>query len=623
MTAGRDGFKPIEDYGAIGNLRTVALIARDGSIDWLCLPYMDSSSVFGAILDNDRGGFFRVAPAGAGPGEQRYIEDTNVLETVFDTPGGRLTVTDFMPLSGDINGCGDSAAPPIVFRILRCEGTAVDVEVLWSPRFDYGRARTRIDPTERGVIAHGGGQHLILSGIRDWDSRVVDDRSGVLFRARHRLEAGSVCPLVMRWGEFPDRDDADGALDALEQTKGVWRDWAHKEQATGDRSWAEPWQKQVIRSELALKLLTFADTGAIAAAPTTSLPETIGGVRNWDYRYTWIRDAGMTGQAFLSMGHDAEMRDFVHWAERVSESRAESERGIQIMYGLRGESDLGQEELEHLSGYRNSKPVHIGNDAVYQVQPDILGELVSAARQLVARGHELPEDIRRFIPSVADKACGAWKEPDHGLWEMPLQPRHYLYSKLMVWVALDRAVMLADQGVIEGDCDRWQRSRDEVRDLILRDGYNSDVGAFVQHFDSSDLDASNLMIPIEGLLPGDDERVLNTIKRTKEHLMENGLVYRYKVDDGLPGKEGAFVICTTWLIDALALSGQVDEAEEMLHRLAGRMNHVGLLSEQIDPHTGEFLGNFPQAFSHIGFINSALYVAHARGRDVPVLTPPA
>ncbi|CAN5787209.1 glycoside hydrolase family 15 protein [soil metagenome] len=612
---GTRGYKPIADYGAIGNLCTVALVARDGSIDWCCLPQFDSASVFAAILDARRGGYFRIAPAAAGRAERRYLEDTNVLETRFPAQGASLTLTDFMPLWGNIKGRQGSHSPSEIHRVLHCEGGDVDVEIEWAPRFDYARTPTRIHRAEGEWIAEGGDERLVLGGVTGGE--VSDDGFGPVLRACLHLGAGERAAVVMRRGMPGLGTSVEDSTRLLERTAETWRGWVHRDDDGTRHAWAGGLLPQVVRSELALKLLIHADTGAMAAAPTTSLPETIGGVRNWDYRFTWIRDASLTGQALMSLGHAREATEFLLWVERVSEACAARDSAIQIMYGLRGELELPEEELSHLEGYRGSQPVRIGNAAHSQLQLDIYGELLDSAYELARRGVDLDESLREFLTAVADRAAGAWHRTDSGIWEVRGEPRHFVYSKLMAWVALDRASHLADRFGLRGDAGRWRQERDRLREDVLRHGYNPEVGAFVQSYGSTELDAANLLIPLHELLPFDDPRVQGTIDRTLEQLTENGMVYRYIADDKLPGKEGTFGLCTYWLVDALALSGRLDEAWEIFEGMTSRGNDLGLFSEQIDATSGEFLGNFPQAFTHVGLINSALYLGYAEGRPVP------
>jgi GH15 family glucan-1,4-alpha-glucosidase len=604
-----NGYKPIRDYAVIGNLRTVALIGLDGSIDWCCLPDLDSPSVFAALLDRRRGGRFLVAPAGAGYGEQRYIEDTNVLETVFQFDGGRLVVTDFMPLWGRIEEIDGSRAPDEINRILRCEGAPVEVEVEWSPRPDYARAQVEVDSIPSGWSVQAGKLPLVLAGLGEgW---LVETETGPTVKGRIRLEPGQERLLVTRWVEGPVEADLGAARQKLKRTIGSWHDWVRQEPAAKARQWAGERLPLVIRSELALKLLAHADTGAIAAAATTSLPEWIGGDRNWDYRYAWIRDAAFTVQALGALGHETEALDFLYWAERISQGH---EREVQIMYGIRGQDTLDEFELPHLEGYRASGPVRIGNGAAGQIQLDVFGELLDSAYELLRRGHRLERRLMAFLSRMADQAAETWQEPDYGIWEVRNGPKHFVYSKVMVWLALHRAVHLADWYGLEGDVATWRRTRGDIADAVLKHGYDERIGSFVQSFGSTDLDASNLLIPFHEFLPFEDPRVQGTIDRTIEQLEENGLVYRYRNDDGLAGEEGAFGLCTFWLVDALAMSGRLTEARRIFEGLVNRANHVGLFPEQIDPKTGEFLGNFPQAFTHIGLINSMLFLADAEGR---------
>jgi GH15 family glucan-1,4-alpha-glucosidase len=615
----KTGYKPIAEYGIIGNLRTVALIARDGSIDWCCLPKMDSPSVFAAILDSRRGGSFKICPAGGGTGVQEYLEETNVLRTRFASGEGELSVTDFMPLQGDINGRNGSDAPPEIHRIIECRGAPVEVDVQWSPRFDYARGKTDLERSSSGWIARSDGNSLALGGLEDAEQQ--EDEHGPMLRARLRLEPGDQRAVVLRWDSEDSGIDLDETLLALEVTMNTWNGWARQEGLVEKRVWAGERSHMVTRSALVFKLMTIADTGSIAAAPTTSLPEEIGGVRNWDYRFAWIRDAGLTAQALISIGHEAEAIDLLRWFEEVSQSCSESGRELQIMYGLHGEKDLPEQELDHLEGYRGSRPVNIGNGAFDQFQLEVYGELTNTAYELARRGHELTPDVASFIAWVADHVVDVWERPDYGIWEIRGGPRHFVYSKVMAWSALDRAVLLADQYGLEGDVERWKSERERIRKQVLEQGFDKELNAFVQSYGSKEMDAANLRIPLVEFLPAKDPRIQGTVNRIMEELMTGCLVYRYHADDGLPGGEGAFGLCTFWLVDVLALSGRLDEAKSIFNTMADHANHIGLFPEQIDPESGAFLGNFPQAFTHIGLINSALYLGYAEGRDIPEHDP--
>ncbi|MDV2481425.1 glycoside hydrolase family 15 protein [Methanoculleus sp. Wushi-C6] len=612
----KNGYKPISDYAVIGNLRTAALVGTDGSIDWCCFPYLDRTSVFAALLDAGRGGRFRVSVPGAGRGRQWYVEETNILKTEFSGDAGTLVVTDLMPLSGDIEGRAGSFAPPELYRILECSRGSVEVAVEWSPRFDYSRGTTGVSRIPGGWLATDGRDDMTLFGLED-AGEVERAEGGHTLRAEIPMREGERRVLIARWGTEDLTYAPDGAEAVEKQTREVWRAWAHRSGAAHAEEWAGDLLPLLVRSELVLKLLTNTATGAIAAAPTTSLPEDIGGVRNWDYRFSWIRDSAMTAQALIALGHEAEAIDLLAWMERVSEIHAEEEPGLRLMYSIHGWTNLEEEELPHFEGYRGSRPVRIGNEAATQLQLEIYGELLNTAYELVRRGYELPEKEMAFLTGVADEACSLWKERDHGIWEIRGEQRHYVYSKVMLWVALDRAVHLAEQYGLEGDKKRWARGASAIKQEILEEGYDAEVGAFVQSYGSKDLDAANLRIGLLEFLPFDDERVQSTIDRTMEELVENGLVYRYRMDDGLPGEEGAFGLCTFWLIDCLALSGRISEARPLFERMVNHANHAGLYPEQFDPETGEFLGNFPQAFTHIGLVNSALYLAYAEGKPIP------
>ena len=638
-TRAHAGYKPIADYGAIGNLRTVALVGLDGSIDWCCLPNLDAPSVFGAILDVRKGGRFRVSPVKYKRSTQRYLGNTNVLETSFtssksEDEAGTLTLTDFMPLRGSIVGAGNPDTSPMLLRLLECKEGEVEVALEWSPRFDYARANTFIERTEKGALARAGDESdetnsevMVLAGLPDTVSEVAvtDDGHGPVFRARFTLRAGERVALENHYGVTEVETDLSECDALLQETVAAWRGWVHScSDNPGGCAFGGPWHDLLIRSGLVLKLLTHPDTGAIAAAPTTSLPEDVGGVRNWDYRFSWIRDAAFTAQALFSLGHHAEALDFVNFVHRVAKAGGDHPLQLQIMYGLHGETDLHEKTLPHLEGYRGSRPVRIGNGAAKQRQHDIYGELLGSAYELVRLGGRLEPDLMAFLGAVATKACRVWREPDAGIWEVRGGPQHFVYSKVMVWVALDRAVHMAERYGLPGPVETWRETREAVREAVLEEGYDPEVGAFVQAFGSKALDAANLLIPVVEFLPFNDPRVQGTIDRTLERLTHNGVVHRYltsHTDDGLSGGEGGFGLTTFWLVDALALSGRLDEAHSLFEGMVKRANHLGLYAEEFDPHTGAFLGNFPQGFSHIGFVNSALYLARAEGRHAPAPAP--
>lgn len=610
------GYPPIEDHGAIGNLRSVALVARDGTIDWCCLPEIDRPSVFGSILDRRRGGYFRVAPEGwSGPAEQRYVPRTNVLETVFTPQGGRVVVTDFMPLHASILGAVEPDTEPEIHRVVECTEGEAWVEVEWVPRFDYARARTRMARTPTGFVAASALERIALGGVPEGaDAGVTEaEDGGPCAWARLRLRAGERLALVCRHGA----ERVDVVMDAVEgarrSTIEAWYEWVCE---NGPERWAGEWEQMVERSALALKLLTHPGTGAIAAAATTSLPERPGGTMNWDYRFSWIRDASMTVRALLAMGHPHEARDFVQWAARSARDGRGSRPTPQLVYGLHGETEFGEIELDHLEGYRGARPVRVGNWVTDALEHDIYAEMIGAAYEQVRDGGRLDGDVWDFLGTVADSACANWHEEDAGIWELKVL-RHYVHSKWMAAVGLQRAVELAEEDGLRGDVERWRREHAEIRRQVLERGYDPELGAFTLAYDTPCLDAANLLMPMLGFLPAEDSRVQSTVDRTLERLTRDGHVYRYTQENGEPQDEGAFVVCTFWLVDALVLSGRMDEARRHFEAVAGRANHLGLFAEELDPGTGAFLGNFPQALSHIGFVNSALYLSHAEGRDVP------
>ena len=628
MTRASGGYPAIADHGAIGNLRTVALVALDGTIDWCCLPALSSPSAFGSLLDRRRGGHFRVAPARYSRSRQQYRGDTCILETTFEGEHGALVVTDFMPLRGTIIGANDPDTEPSIYRVLHCLGGEVEVEVEWAPRFDYARTVPRIHRLDGGFLAESEAERMVLGGVPTADAAVEDGGEGPVLRGRFRMRAGERRVLVARYAA-DDREHAprevhpgvtlEDAVQRLRETAETWGAWAHDNEERPTQDWAGEWSSLVTRSELTLKMLTHPDTGAIAAAATTSLPEDVGGVRNWDYRYSWVRDSSFVVQALHSLGHSAEAYDYLEFLQRACRQGADGEweGALQIMYGLHGETDLGEKELDHLEGYRGSRPVRIGNAAAGQRQHDTYGELMDSAFELVRRGETLKDADWDFLCQVADAACRGWRRPDSGIWEMRGPELHFVHSKVMLWVAFDRAVRLAECGELTGDVAGWREIRDVLCELVLRRGYNRELGSFVQSFGSDAIDASALRFPVQEFIAADDPRMLGTIDRVLERLTENGLVYRYRVDDALPGGEGAFGLCTFWLVDALTLAGRTDEALGIFEGMMARANHVGLYSEQIDPRTGEFLGNFPQAFTHLGVVNSMLYLARAQGRPLP------
>ena len=616
-TACAERYPPVADYAIIGDCHTAALVSREGSIDWYCPGRFDGPAVFCRLLDANKGGHLSLAPPGRFASERRYRGATNVLETTFTADGGRARVTDFMPIfrRAGIRAGQDVGTSRQLIRLVEGLGGEMELELRFKPTFDYARARTELSPSSNGAVAHGDGQYLTLAcpGLR-----LEPDGAGGL-RGRLRISAGERRPVVLS-----DVDDPGQARDVfepsrcdeqLERTLEYWEDW------TTGCSLQTPYRPQVLRSALTLRLLTYQPTGAIIAAPTTSLPEQLGGVRNWDYRYTWLRDACLTLYALMTLGYRDEAADFFAWLDRVCGS--EARESFQIMYTIDGKSELPERTLDELEGYACSRPVRIGNAAAKQRQLDIFGEVLTAAylhyrrggregRTATARPDRSPSpEMWAFLRRLVEQAAEQWREPGQGIWEVRGGPRQFLYGKLMCWAAVDRGIRLAEEHRLEAPLDRWRRACQEIHRAILEQGFDPERGAFTQAFGSTALDAGALIIPRIGFLPATDPRVQSTIDRIKVDLTHDGLVYRYRTADGLPGGEATFALCSFWLVDALALGGRLDEAHELFERVSRYANDVGLLAEEIDPARGELLGNFPQGFSHLALIGSAVNLAKA------------
>jgi GH15 family glucan-1,4-alpha-glucosidase len=608
-------YRKISDYGIIGDLQTAALIGLDGSLDWLCLPHMDSPSVFGALLDDRKGGRFSVRPSGEWDSAAEYVADTNVLVTRFRTRTGVLRLTDFMPVPAAGLDASDEQAHEL-YRLLEVTEGSVRVLVLFEPRFDYARAETSLLRHESGVLATWGMETLSLSSTLD--VVVVEGQRAV---ADWELKAGQRAWLHMGYcAGDPCRLLAEDAEAALSGTEEFWRGWLRRSE-TGRSVSLGPYRPMAERSSLVLKLLYFNPTGALAAAATTSLPEVLGGERNWDYRYTWVRDASFTLQALFNLGHLTETEGYIRWLERlISEHGA---GGLQIMYGLSGEEELPEVELRHLEGYRGSRPVRTGNGAAGQRQLDIYGELMEAALRLSDYVGRIDSGLWPFLRGICEHVALHWRDRDSGIWEVRGGPFHFVYSKVMCWVALDRGVTIARRYGFPADLGLWERTCREIRDEVLREGWSERKKAFVQHYETEALDASNLLIPILGFLPFDDPRVLWNLEATVRELSEDGLLYRYRTEDGLPGREGAFLMCTFWLIDNLIALGRLGEAEALIRRMEGVSSHLGLFSEQYDPEWREPLGNFPQALTHIGYISSVVALLRARDAGAQKKEAPA
>ena len=579
----------IEDYALIGDCHSAALVGRDGSIDWLCWPRFDSPACFAALLGGRDNGRWRLAPRGGAMAVRRsYRPDTLVLDTEFETDGGAVTVTDFMPTRGE--QCD-------LVRLVRGVRGKVAMEMDLVLRFDYGASVPWVTRLQDGLAlrAIAGPDMVVLRTPARLEGRDLATRS------RFEVAAGETLPFVLSHRashlEPPQAVDAERAL---RDTEAFWREWAARCTVQGELAGT------LRRSLITLKALIYAPTGGIVAAPTTSLPEMIGSVRNWDYRYCWLRDATLSLLAFMNAGYFDEARAWRQWLLRAV---AGSPAQTQIMYGLAGERRLSELEVPWLGGYEESKPVRIGNAAAGQVQLDVYGEMMDALYQACKGGVARNDDAWALQRALLDHLAKVWVQPDHGLWEVRGPARHFTYSKVMAWVAFDRAVKMAEHFGMEGPVEKWRELRARIHGEVCRGAVSARRGCFVQSYGSEALDASLLLIPLTGFLPAHDPRVVATIEAVQKELTVDGLVLRYLTQqeiDGLPPGEGAFLACSYWLADALCMLGRRDEAHALFERLAGLANDVGLLAEQYDPAARRFLGNFPQAFSHVGLVNTAM-----------------
>lgn len=606
-------YQPIENYGVIGDLHTVALVGMHGSIDWLCFPRFDSPSVFAALLDDQKGGRFKIAPATDGvASKQFYWPDTNVLITRFLSPDGVGEVADFMPVDEPYPWHGEHQ---LVRRVTVVRGT-MRFQLECHPAFNYARDKHQIQQCgAEGVSFHSPSLSL---GLATQVPLRQDGRGGVV--AEFTLREGESAIFLLQ--EIPAGTGCGQALkeaeaDVLfENTVRYWRRWIARCRYRGR------WREMVYRSALVLKLLTYEPTGAILAAPTSSLPEHLGGQRNWDYRYTWIRDAAFTIYGFLRIGFTGEAAQFMHWIEARA-GELEPDGSLHIMYGIDGRHKLVEETLDHLEGYKGSRPVRVGNAAHDQLQLDIYGELMDAVYLYNKYGSPISYDLWKELRRLIDWVCENWQRPDYGIWEVRSGPQHFVYSKLMCWVALDRALRLADKRSFPADRIRWLKIRDQIYEEILVRGWSQQRQAFVQHYGSQALDAANLIMPLVFFMSPTDPRMLKTLDAINRYpsqggLVSNSLVYRYNIErtaDGLEGDEGSFNICTFWLVEALTRAGRVDrrrleQARLMFEKMLAFANHLGLYAEETG-RCGEALGNFPQAFTHLALISAAFNLDRA------------
>ncbi len=600
--------KRIEDYGFISNLLSCALVARDGSIDWLCLPRFDSDACFAALLGKEENGYWRIAPAGEIKSTTRsYRDGSTILETCFETEDGTVTLIDFMPLSDDEEHVD-------LFRIVRGDKGRVQMRMEFVLRFGYGATVPWVRATDFGLRAVAGPDAVELHShvsMRGENYRTV---------AEFSVGDGASIPFALCW--HPSHRARETRIDPearLAETESWWREWSGRCRF-GDHQ-PHPWRAAVVRSLITLKGLTYEPTGGVLAAATTSLPEEIGGKRNWDYRFCWIRDATLTLYALLSSGYREEASAWRQWLLRAAAGHPSQ---LQIMYGLSGERRLHETTLDWLHGYEGSKPVRVGNAAYDQLQIDVYGELMSALHLGRKFQLEPSKEAWNFQRVLLGYLKRKWPRPDKGIWEVRSGAQHFTHSKLMAWVAYDRAVKSVEDYGLSGPVADWKTERDKLRAEILKNGWSDKRQSFVQIYDGEALDAALLVIPAMGFLPADDPRVVSTVEAIQRDLTEDGLVRRYsteKIEDGVHGREGTFLVCSFWLADALSMIGRGDEATELFERLLSLRNDLGLLAEEYDPREKRQLGNFPQAFSHVGLVNtannliSATSPAHQRGSE--------
>jgi GH15 family glucan-1,4-alpha-glucosidase len=600
-------YPPIDDYALIGDCRSAGLVSRYGSLDWLCLPRFDSPSIFAAVLDASEGGRFLVRPVGEFRTERRYLPETNVLETVLRTPTGACVLRDLMSVSSEEDKRAHLTPEHEVLRQLDGLEGEVEVEILYDPRPDYGRVRPVLEQRgPLGLRCEVDGASLTLHS--ELPLELIDGDRSALGTARIRsgerkylsltysMEAPAVIPLL-----------GEAARARIERTVRWWQEWSNRCAYEG------PYRDAVVRSALALKLMTYAPSGALVAAPTTSLPETMGGVRNWDYRYCWLRDASFTLRALYALGYREEAEAYIGWLLHATRLTWPE---LQVLYDVFGEAKLPERELPHLEGYAGSRPVRIGNDAQGQLQLDVYGEVINGAARFLDRGGRFDRDTSRMLDGLGRTVCRRWREPDEGIWEGRSGRFHNTHSKVLCWVALDRLIEMHEAGYLEVSVELFRANRHEIREEIEAHGYNERIGSYTRTFYGEEMDASLLTLPLYGYTEGTNPRMRSTCARIREKLATGALVHRYETgtDDGLPPGEGAFGICSFWAVECVARGGNVEGATRAIEQLLAYANDVGLFAEEIDLHIGAVLGNFPQAFTHIGLINAALTLGEYRDK---------
>lgn len=632
-------YQPINSYGVISDCHSALLVAQDGSIDWGCLPDFDSPALFCRLLDEQKGGYFQISPVDeAIVKSQNYLRGSNVLQTQFASDRGEIVLTDFMPVETlsawrfrEMNNntwAREDGSCHCLVRIVECLNGQIPIIIRLKATPNYASLPGEVYlVSNTGAVITGDFQHIGLAIIGSELLRTyhldIEQQSGeihptvvihaTLHEGERLLFALGVGRSTAAAHRLVEEELHQRNFDAeLAQTLYCWRKWIQS------CVYAGPYRDLVERSALVLKMLTYAPTGAIVAAPTTSLPEEFGGERNWDYRFTWLRDASFTLYALSALGFTEEAHAFMHWLQDLSFSDGEH---LQILYSIRGEREVFEEVLEHLSGYRNSGPVRIGNGATTQRQLDIFGEILDCIYQYRYLGcferydEKLEGPLWSLMCVMADHVCKHWQDSDSGIWEVRNGQHHFVHSKVMCWVALDRVIRVAEEEGLQADLPNWKLIRDQIRTSVLTRGYNAQIGAFTQSYDSMILDASNLALPLVGFIEPDDPRMRSTVDRIIEQLTDKrGFVFRYSSEDGCDGNEGTFLLCSFWLVDNLAMQGRVDEARALFERLADHAGNLGLFAEEIDADSGEALGNYPQAFTHIALINSAHTLLRAEQR---------
>jgi GH15 family glucan-1,4-alpha-glucosidase len=613
-----DSYPAIEDHGLIGDLQTAALVATDGTIDWFCVPRFDSPSIFAALLDHHKGGHFKIEPVGTRHvSKQLYLPGTPILITRFLSEDGVGEVIDFMPIAGD-----QATDRHRLVRLVRVVRGQMRFRVDCQPRFNYGRDSHETEVTPDGAVFRSGEFAVTVHVARRGDRLAREQdvrRTEAGFEAVATLSAGDVGGMVLETASSgpPRVIPPEEILHLFEQTRDFWRRWIGRSRYTGR------WREMVERAAMTLKLMTYAPTGALVAAPTAGLPEQIGGERNWDYRFTWVRDASFSVYALLGLGFTDEARAFMRWLNDRARQARERSAPLQIMYRIDGTPDLEEEVLEHLEGYRGSRPVRIGNGAADQLQLDIYGEALDSLHLADQHVMEMSHEGWRNASYLVDWLCDHWDQPDDGIWETRGGRQDFTYGRLMSWVAFDRAIRIADRHGRPADTGRWATERNRVYQQIIERGFHPKREAFVQHYETDVLDAALLYMPLVGLISPTDPMWQSTLRAMDEELVSDSLVYRYDPSaspDGLRGSEGTFTICSFWYVDALARSGRLDDARLTFEKMLTYSNHLGLYAEEIAP-TGEQIGNFPQAFSHLALISAAMNLDHQLDHGVSALEP--